>query len=111
MASKLFVQQTSWCLVARRLSFAASRPAATAQREYNEYANSRKMFAAAIHSVLPQNMVRLVQENNTGIEKTLGPFAPEWDYLKRLNLSKPFSYVISFSGGSRIFQSGRQPHR
>ena len=107
MASKLFVQQRSLCFIARRLSFAASRPAATGQREYNEHTNSRKMFAAAIDSVLPQNMVRLVQENNNGIEKTLGPFAAKWDYLKRSDLSKPFSYVISFSGGSRIFQSGR----
>ena len=71
MASKLFVQQRNWCLVARRLSFAASRPAATGQREYNEHANSRKMFAAAIDSVLPQNMVRLVQENNNMVLRKL----------------------------------------
>ena len=72
VASKLFVQKKSLCLIARRLSFAASRPAAIGQREYNEHANSRKMFAAAIDSVLPQNMVRLVWEINNGIQKKIG---------------------------------------
>ena len=75
VASKLFVQQKSLCLITRRLSFAASRPASIGQREYNEHANSRKMFAAAIDSVLPQNMVRLVWEINNGIQKKLEPIA------------------------------------